>query len=363
MDAWKAAKPDQRGPEPPLTRIITTDPTTEALAPILAKNPRGLIVAPDEMTKWVLSMDQYKGGKGGDRPFYLSVWNGESVCVDRAKHMTEPIVVPHPFLTVVGGLTPDMLSTLPEGRGRDDGFMARLLFTFPYRPARHYSDRGIPDHVVADWEQAALELWQRTMRVVNGKPAPWVVKMTPDAARSWSAWCQAHYAEQEADDFRDSLEGPWGKLEAYAARLGLNLHLLTLASDPTRPVDDLPDLPKRIIEAAFKLVAYFKAHALRVYASIGGKCDDGGEDARALIRWIVRNDLAAFSDRDIARNFDRFKNDPAILTDALGWLTTHNIIRPQDPGSTAKRGRKPSPSFDVNPTLTTSPRFRHFRRK
>jgi hypothetical protein len=123
MDTWKAAKPDQRGPEPTLERIASTDPTTEALGPILAKNPRGLIVAPDEMTKWVLSMDQYKGGKGGDRPFYLTAWCGESVIVDRAKHMTEPIVVPHPFLTVAGGLTPDMLSTLPEGQGRDDGFM------------------------------------------------------------------------------------------------------------------------------------------------------------------------------------------------------------------------------------------------
>ncbi len=76
-----------------------------------------MIVAPDEMTKWVMSMDQYKNGKGGDRPFYLSAWNGEPVYIDRAKNMREPIVVPHPFLTVVGGMTPDMLSTLPEGQG------------------------------------------------------------------------------------------------------------------------------------------------------------------------------------------------------------------------------------------------------
>ena len=44
----------------------------------------------------------------------------------------------------------------------------------------------------------------------------------------------AHHAEQEADDFPDALEGPWGKLEAYAARLALILHLMDLASDPTR---------------------------------------------------------------------------------------------------------------------------------
>ncbi len=155
-DAWKAAKPCERGEEPVLSRLVTSDPTTEALGPILAKNPRGLIVTPDEMTKWVMSMDQYRNGKGGDRPFYLSAWNGEPVHIDRAKHMAEPIIVPHPFLTVVGGMTPDMLSTLPEGQGRDDGFIARLLFAYPGRVARRYSERGIPDDVAAEWDRAGI---------------------------------------------------------------------------------------------------------------------------------------------------------------------------------------------------------------
>src|SRR6185437_11461484 len=111
-------------------------PTTEALGPILAANPRGGIIIPDEMTKWVMSMDQYKGGKGGDRPFYLSVWGGEPVIIDRAKHAAEPIMVPHPFLSIVGGMTPGMLSELSEGKGREDGFSARLLFSYPDRVAR-----------------------------------------------------------------------------------------------------------------------------------------------------------------------------------------------------------------------------------
>ncbi len=87
LDAWKEAPEEARGDKPILRRIGTSDPTTEALGPILATNPRGMVVLPDEMTKWVMSMDQYKGGKGGDRPFYLSAWGGEAVTIDRAKHM------------------------------------------------------------------------------------------------------------------------------------------------------------------------------------------------------------------------------------------------------------------------------------
>ena len=366
MDAWNEADPKDRGEKPTLRRIVTTDPTTEALGPILARNPRGLIVAPDEMTKWVMSMDQYKGGKGGDRPFYLSVWKGEAVYIDRAKNMSEPIVVPHPFLTVVGGLTPGMLTELPEGKGRDDGFMARLLFAYPDPETHRYSDRGIPDAVAGEWERMARSLWDRTMREKDGRAVPHVVKWNPKAAVAWAEWCNAHRAEQDADDFPDALEGPWGKLEAYAARLALVLHLMDLASDTTRDAPaEPPDLPRPIIDDAARLVAYFKTHARRVHAAIDGKLIDGGENVRALVRWILRNELTGFSTRDIDRNFDRFRDDPAALDDALGWMTSHNLIRPRpDPEAPnpGKPGRKRAPAFDVNPLLRTAPRFRRFRR-
>ena len=154
-----------RGTTRPRESIVTTDPTTEALAPILAKNPRGLTVAPDEMTKWVMSMDQYKGGKGGDRPFYLSAWEGEPVYIDRAKNMREPIAVPHPFLTVIGGLTPDMLSVSDRGerpRRRVHGPAAVLLSLS--RRRRRYSEEGIPDDVADEWKRLANRLVDRAMR-------------------------------------------------------------------------------------------------------------------------------------------------------------------------------------------------------
>ena len=360
-ERWKAAPLDGRGQPPALGRIITSDPTTEALGPILAANPRGLTIAPDEMTKWVMSMDQYKGGKGGDRPFYLSSWGGEPIYVDRAKHMKEPIVVQEPFLTVVGGLTPDMMSSLPEGQGRDDGFMARLLICYPDRTRRTYSEEGIPEDVAADWRDAIEKLWRRPMGA-----DPVSVRMTPEAKNAWGDWIRAHYAEQEADDFPASLEGPWGKLEAYAARLALILHMLALAADPSVPPDAIPpELPRAMIEGAARLVGYFKSHARRVHAAMGGKTGDGGDDARALLGWIIRNDLAEFSTRDIARNFDRFKDDQADLADALAWMTDRNLIRPKPKPETMDRppkpGRKPSPRYEANPALWESPRFRQFR--
>lgn len=361
-ESWKLAPEADRGDEPALVRVVTSDTTTEALALILAENPRGMMLAPDEMTRWIMSLDQYKGGKGGDRPFYLSTWNGEPVFIDRAKHAREPVTVPHPFLTVMGGMTPDMLTTLPEGKGREDGFMARLLFAFPERIARTYSDQGIPPGVAESWEALARSLWGRPMRQRDGRSAPHVVTMTPDARREWRAWVESHYSEQQADDFPDGLEGPWGKLEAYAARLALILHLMDLAADPTRPTaDDPPDLTRRSIVDAARLVAYFKSHARRVRDAMDGRADDGGDHVRALLRWIIRNDRSEFSERDIGKNFDRFKDDPAALDDALSRMVALHLIRPQPVPEAPKPGRKRSPTYEVNPSLKDSPRFRRFR--
>ncbi|WP_161602278.1 DUF3987 domain-containing protein [Tautonia marina] len=366
MEAWEMEDPKERGPKPQLRRLASSDCTTEALGPILADNPRGLTVLPDEMTKWVLSMDQYKGGKGGDRPFYLSAWAGEPVFIDRAKNMKEPIAVPHPFLTVIGGMTPDMLSTLPEGKGRDDGFLARLLFAFPDPVTRRrYSERGIPEDVATDWANLVRSLWGRGMRFVNGREQAHVVGMTPEARKAWVALMNAHLAEHEADDFDDALEGCWGKLEAYAGRLALILHLMDLSSDPTRPAPvEPPDLGETVIDAAADLLVYFKSHARRTYAAMGGKAEQGGSDVRAIIRWVLRNDLTRFSTRDIDRNIPRFHDNDAALTDVLDWLVRHNIIRPYSlpEGEQPRRGRKRVPEFDVNPLLRTSPRFRHLRR-
>src|SRR5690606_8700914 len=101
---------------------------------------------------------------------------------------------------------------------------------------------------------------------VNGRDQAHVVGMTPEARKAWVALMNAHLAEHEADDFDDALEGAWGKLEAYAGRLALVLHLMDLSSDPTRPAPDAPpDLPEAIIDNAAALLTYFKSHARRVY--------------------------------------------------------------------------------------------------
>ena len=69
----REAPEDEEPPEPPepVGRTVVGDTTAEALFSVLEENPRGVLVSRDELTGWLRSMDQYKGGKGSDRQFLV----------------------------------------------------------------------------------------------------------------------------------------------------------------------------------------------------------------------------------------------------------------------------------------------------
>ena len=87
-----------------------------------------MLIIRDELSAWIKSFNQYKGGKGADKQFFLSAWSGEPLAVDRQGK--DPVLVPHPFLSVVGCIPPDVLPDLDEDN-REDGFLHRLLFVYP----------------------------------------------------------------------------------------------------------------------------------------------------------------------------------------------------------------------------------------
>ena len=66
-----------------LERLIVSDITIEALAMLLEENPRGLGVARDELSGWLASFNQYKGGKGADASQWLELYRAGVLIVDR----------------------------------------------------------------------------------------------------------------------------------------------------------------------------------------------------------------------------------------------------------------------------------------
>ena len=112
---WKRDKnttgePPTKPEAPQAERCIVSDTTVEALAPLLLANPRGLLLARDELAGWIGSFDRYAGGKGGaDAAHWLSMHNGESIVVDRKTGIPRTIYVPQAAVCVCGGIQPAIL--------------------------------------------------------------------------------------------------------------------------------------------------------------------------------------------------------------------------------------------------------------
>jgi hypothetical protein len=134
MREWEAKEANgeaTRADMPKLRRISCRNITSESLAPILTANPRGLIVVKDEVAGFVKGMDQYRGGKGADKEFFMEVWSNVDQDVDRKSQQGVPITVEDPFVNVFGGVQPDKLHYITNPTGENDGFADRFLVSYP----------------------------------------------------------------------------------------------------------------------------------------------------------------------------------------------------------------------------------------
>jgi hypothetical protein len=187
LAAWEAKKKAERGPkpEPPEFRhLVTTDATTEALAPMLLAS-KGLVLSKDELTGWVRGMDQFRsGGKGADRQHYLSMWSRTLIKVDR-KASREPIIVPRPCLSVIGGIQPDLLPDLADAAQREDGFVDRLLWSYPDGVLDRWTKAGISPDAISAVEADFERLYRLEGDVdEDDEPVPRTFRSAPRLRRS-----------------------------------------------------------------------------------------------------------------------------------------------------------------------------------
>jgi hypothetical protein len=336
-------------PEQPIQVQLTLDDTTrEAVAQVHSENPRGLVLVKDELTSLVASLDAYRAGKGDDKQFWLKVNSGSWVKVNR-KGTKDALIIGRPCITIVGGLTPDMLPFIKSER--DDGWLDRILFAYPEPIAlSNWTNAVIPDGLLEEWSSAIRRLWARQMvKDDGGRLRPYFVQMEGGAIHLWEEWINAHRKEQSDPDFPKSLEGPWTKMEGFAARLALILSQLHQAYDPT---DECP--PRNVspldIWGARKLADYFKAHFRRAKVDLIGRLDIP-DDCGAMLKWLRYSRRESFSERDAKLNFPgRFGTNPLALSDTAEWLVRRGCIRPKAIESKGV-GRPHSLVYEVNPYL------------
>lgn len=304
---WKREKgrggpaPD-RPVKPAARRLWVDDTTVEALATIIADNPRWFLVAREELRAWAASFDCYKaGGRGGaDQPKWLTLYDAGPLSVDRKGG--DSIHVPRAAVSLTGGIQPGIFARTMTADDIDSGLLGRLLVAMPPAEELKWPDGDM------DWAavEAVRSLFQTLFDIPMPADGPKVLDMEPDAQLIFKQFWQQQ--QREIRTASGAVKGMLSKINAAVLRLALIIHVARQAAGETIP--DRVDVES--ITRAIVLGRWFAAEGRRVYQMLlGGRAvDRTADDATAAARWIEARGQGRFASvRDLKKGLARFRDD------------------------------------------------------
>jgi len=327
------------GPEPLKPRYALADATVEKIAVIVSAQPRGTLLARDELSGWLGNMSRYSGGS--DRPFWLEAYGGRGYNVERMGR--ESIWIDHLSVGVLGGIQPDKLKTLLI-KTDDDGLLARFLPVWPNPAPIKQPDAGV-DNAFID---AALQRLLTLGMVPNeaGDLRPWFIPFAPRARDALNEFRVDARRWEESED--GLLLSFIGKLPGLAVRLALILAYLDWAAGERDEVDEIGT--EYFCKAAHFIEAYALPMARRAYAD--GSLPKETRAATKLAAIIIENRWERFTTSDVLRLNRSGLDTKADLDPALDALETGSLIRALNPKSEGRGRGRPSRTFLVNPKLS-----------
>jgi len=329
-DKSEAVEPPAKPKRPSMNRVLVGDATVEAMGKRLKENPRGLLMERDELAALLLGLNQYKGGRGSDMQFYMSVWSREPVCIDR-KGDDDPIVLHDPCLSITGGIQPGILPRILGRERLEDGCTARFLFCDP-EPLPHR-----PSHSEAREEtrERARRVYASLLKISHAQPyqtppQPQLVRLTAGARARFTEWHERIGDRLSALSDDDPFRPPLSKMPGYLGRLALICHVVNWVE---QEIAEFADISEHTMTQAIALTDYFIAHAERVWRRLVESTED--MQMRRLLRWMERK-RHPVNVREILQSgvagLKRSKEAEAVL----GRMTECGLIKPLQVGRTTR---------------------------
>ncbi|RKY17519.1 MAG: hypothetical protein DRQ55_15570 [Planctomycetota bacterium] len=265
---------------PTCKRFVVRDPTIEALAPILKENPRGLLLARDELSAWLGGFNQYKAGRAGsDVANWLEMHGAGQLLVDRRTGRSM-ILVPRAAVSLTGMIQPRVLKDSLNPQFMACGLAARLLFAHPPTTQRRWSDAEVSSKTTESMARTIQRLQALELDLdPSGAPVPSDIRMSGEALEMFKAFVDRHGLR--TTDADDDVAAAMAKIEGYAARLAGVIHLARLVNGNDVASDELDGKSMR---CGIALADWFAYEADRAYALLVET--EGAADQRGLIELV-----------------------------------------------------------------------------
>lgn len=320
-------------------QLITTEPTTEAVGKMLEANHERLLVASAEADSLDVMLGRYNRGMP-NFGVYLCGHAGDPYRIDRSGR--PPTHLNRPTLSVTLAVQPDaMIDVFANRQARGRGLLARFLYSLPESLLGHRKTNPPP---VPEGLKLTYDCMLRRLLDVEMPSEPSIVEMDDEAAELFLGFVE--WLEPELGEGGElSDRTAWaGKLAGAVGRIALVLYGLEWGLNSVQPAA----IDAVTMHAALAWAPYLIAHQRRAEVMVGTDPETAG--AERVLKWLRRTGKETFSARDAftecrsqaMRRMDDFRP-------ALELLVETGHIRPIEVPKHLDPGRKPSPTFAVNP--------------
>lgn len=248
--------------KPVKKQFIANDITIEALVDLHQENDNAVGVFKDELAGWFKDMNKYK--QGSDLEFWLSAWSGKSVNLNRITRAGS--FVASPLIPILGGIQPSIFNSFYTDENKDNGFMDRMLLSFPDLEVEKYNDAEMEystvqwygDTIIAFFEKIRNKVIQRDS---DGKINPVILKFGKESKKEWIRIFNEITDIQNSDMENEYMKSMLPKQKSYIPRFALLLHVFNGLGQPAYNYDEVS---KDSMLKAERLSKYFIAMSKKV---------------------------------------------------------------------------------------------------
>lgn len=233
-------------------QFTISDYTQEALAAVLEKNKRGIAIFRDELIGLINDFGRYNKGSGEQD--LLTSFSGQMLKINRKT--SKPLKIKHPFVSIIGGIQPDILHDLAKGRRRNNGFIDRILFVFPTNVKK---EAWLDEDVAPDWENRYAEIINKLFSIEYSEEEDFKYTYFSNTAKKKILEWQKQNTDL-CNKSTDRMTSIYSKLEIYILRFALILESLYWACGETKDLE----ISERAASAAIELAEYFRKTAQNV---------------------------------------------------------------------------------------------------
>ena len=211
--------------KPSKTQFIANDITLEALVDLHQQNDNAVGVFKDELAGWLKDMNKYR--EGSDLEFWLSTWSGKSVNLNRLTRAGS--FVEKPLIPVLGGIQPSIFNSFYTEENKDNGFMDRMLLSFPDLTVDLYNDNEISEDLLKWYKEIIISFYDTIKSIIKrdeeGEIKTLTATFSPDAKKEWIRIFNEISNVQNDENENEYLKSMLPKQKSYIPRFACLIHV------------------------------------------------------------------------------------------------------------------------------------------